>query len=90
MTYEFTYTPRFQKHFKSLSIQEKKQLKNKLELLAQNPFHPSLRTKRIKGTVEFFECSVNMDIRILWYYEGDKIIALVDVGDHDILKQFKQ
>jgi mRNA interferase RelE/StbE len=65
MAYEFTFTPRFQKHFKGLTAQEKKQLKNKLELLAQNPFHPSLRTKRIQGTTDLFECSVNMDIRII-------------------------
>ena len=42
MAYEFTFTPRFQKHFKDLTVQEKKQLKNKLELLAQNPSHPLL------------------------------------------------
>ena len=48
MAYEFTFTPRFQKHFKGLAAQEKKQLKNKLELLAENPSHPSLRTKRIQ------------------------------------------
>ena len=67
MAYEFTFTPRFQKHFKGLTAQEKKQLKNKLELLAENPSHPSLRTKRIQGTTDLFECSVNMDIRIIWY-----------------------
>ena len=39
MAYEFTFTPRFQKHFKGLNAQEKKQLKNKLELLAENPAH---------------------------------------------------
>ena len=39
MAYEFTFTPRFQKHFKGLNAQEKKQLKNKLELLAENPSH---------------------------------------------------
>lgn len=79
MAYEFTFTPRFQKHFKGLTAQEKKQLKNKLELLAENPSHPSLRTKRIQGTTDLFECSVNMGIRIIWYYESDKMIILVDV-----------
>ena len=74
--------------FQGLTAQEKKQLKNRLELLAQNPSQPSLRTKRIQGTTDLFECSVNMDIRIIWYYEGDKMIILVDVGHHDILKQF--
>lgn len=88
MAYAFTFTPRFQKHFQGLTAQEKKQLKNKLLLLAQNPFHPSLRTKRIQGADGLFECSVNMDIRVIWYYEGDKIIVLVDIGHHDILKQF--
>lgn len=57
MAYKFTFTPRFQKHFKGLTAQEKKQLKNKPELLAQNPSPPSLRTKRIQGTADLFECS---------------------------------
>lgn len=88
MAYKLTYTDRFQKHYKILSENEKKQIIKKLALLAQNPMHPSLRTKRIQGTDDIFECSVNMDIRIIWYYEGDKIIILLDVGHHDILKKF--
>ncbi len=88
MAYRFTFTERFQKHFKYLSTQEKKQIMKKLELLAENPSHPSLRTKRIQGTDNLFECSVNMDIRIIWFYEGDTMIILVDIGHHDILKQF--
>ncbi len=28
-----------------------------------------------------------MGIRIIWYYEGDKMIILVDVAHHDILEQ---
>ena len=88
MAFEFTFTARFQKNFKKLTEQEKKQLKKKLILLTENTSHPSLRTKRIQGTSDLFECSVNMDIRIIWYYEGDKMIILLDVGHHDILKQF--
>lgn len=63
MTYQFTFTRRFQKHFKSLAEEEKKLLMNKLELLAENPMHPSLRTRHIQGAEDLFECSVNMDIR---------------------------
>jgi len=88
MAYQFTFTQRFQKHYKALTAQEKKQLMRKLKLLAENPMHPSLRTKRIQGTDDLYECSVNMSIRIVWYYEEDKMIILVDVGHHDILKQF--
>lgn len=88
MAYQIAFTKRFEKHFKDLNAQEKKQLQNKLRLLAENPMHLSLRTKRIQGTKDLFECSVNMDIRIIWFYEGDRMIILVDVGHHDILKQF--
>ncbi len=45
-------------------------------------------TKRIQGTKNLFECSVNMDIRIIWYYEGNTLIILLDVGHHNILDQY--
>jgi addiction module RelE/StbE family toxin len=88
MNYQFTYTKRFEKHYKKLTAQEKKQLQNKLTLLSENPSHPSLRTKRIQGTDSLYESSVNMDIRVIWYYEDDVMIILVDIGHHDILKQY--
>ena len=88
MSYRLTFTEKFQKNYKKLSDNEKKQLKNKLALLTENPMHPSLRTKRIQGTLDLFECSVNMDIRIIWYYEDNTMIILVDVGHHDILRKF--
>jgi len=86
--YQFTFSKAFKKHYKKLNVNEKKQLTSKLHLLSADPSHPSLRTKRIQGTDNLFECSVNMDIRIIWYYEGDRMIILVDVGHHDILRQF--
>lgn len=88
MALKITFTDRFQKHYNDLNNTEKKQLKNKLTLLSENPLHPSLRTKRIQGTEDLFECSVNMDIRIIWYYEGETMIILVDIGHHDILKKY--
>ena len=88
MIYQFSYSDKFKKHYKKLSITEKKQVTGKLVLLSKDPTHPSLRTKRIQGTERLFESSANMDIRIIWYYEGNRLIALVDVGHHDILRQF--
>lgn len=85
---QISFTNRFQKHFADLSENEKKQLKNKLELLSNNPLHPSLRVKRIQGTEELFEFSVNMDIRVIWYLETDELIILVDIGHHDLLKRY--
>ena len=85
---QITFTDRFQKHYKNLSDTEKRQFKNKLTIFAENPLHPSLRTKRIQGTDDLFEFSVNMDIRVIWFYEGEALVALVDIGHHDILKQY--
>jgi len=88
MAYKITFAPRFQKHYKKLNPNEKKQLKRTLTIFAENPLHPSLRTKRLQGTDGLFECSVNMDIRIIWCYENDIIIIFLDIGHHDILKQY--
>lgn len=88
MAYSITYSPRFQKAYQKLTDIEKKQVKEKVLILSENPLHPSLRTKRIQGTKDYFECSVNMDIRIIWHKEGDTLIILLDVGHHDILKKF--
>jgi mRNA-degrading endonuclease RelE of RelBE toxin-antitoxin system len=88
MVYRLVPSARFQKHYKSFSAPEKKQVAKTLALLAENPIHPSLRAKRIQGSENLFEASVNMDIRIIWYYEGDQIIVLLDVGHHNILRRF--
>lgn len=84
--YKLKFTKNFEKSLKKLSANEQKAIAQKLKLLIQDPFYPSLRTKKIQGLDGIFEMSVNMDIRIIWKYDGDIIILLIDVGHHkDIL-----
>lgn len=71
MAHEITFTPRFQKHFRELTAQEKKQLKNKLELLAENPSHPSLRAKRIQKSTDLFKYS--MTVKILFSIKKSRL-----------------
>lgn len=40
--YSVTYSDRFKKNYKKLDANVKKQLKNKVSILMENPFHPSL------------------------------------------------
>lgn len=80
--YKLKYTKEFEKNLKSLTKQEQKIVASKLKLLTSNPFYPSLRTKKVQGTDNVFEMSVNMDIRILWKYENGIIILLLDIGHH--------
>ncbi|MFA7118789.1 MAG: hypothetical protein WC159_08460 [Sphaerochaetaceae bacterium] len=88
MHFQITTSSRFEKSYSKLTQVERKQLKSKLELLAKNPLHPSLRTKRIQGSESLFEFSVNMDVRVIWYHEGNLIIVLLDVGHHDVLGKY--
>jgi mRNA-degrading endonuclease YafQ of YafQ-DinJ toxin-antitoxin module len=59
-----------------------------IKLLAEDPAYKSLRTKKMKGKNRYYESSVNMDIRILWEYQNNNVIALFKVGHHDILRKY--
>ncbi len=83
-----TYSSRFSKHYKKLEHSEKDLIKKKLLILIKDPRHPSLRTKKIKGSIGLFESRINMDIRLLWYYEGEQILVILDVGHHDLLDRY--
>ena len=83
--YKLEPTKAFEKGLKKLSSVEQKAVANKLKILVADPFHPSLRTKKVQKLKDVFESSVNMDIRLLWQHKGDRIILMIDVGHHDIL-----
>ena len=73
MSYRLQLEKNFTKHYAKLTAKERGMVDNKLRILAQDPWHPSLRTKRIQGTVAF---------------EGDRIIML-DVDHHDKLLKWR-
>ena len=74
----------FVKHYRKLTTVERDMVDDKLRILAHDPWHPSLRTKRIQGTGEF-EVSVNMDIRMAIVFQGDELIIMLDIDHHDKL-----
>ena len=76
------YSDSFREGVQRLSLETKKQLKKKLELMTENPKHSSLRSKMIQGIDGIFEASVNMDVRITWQYTEYGIL-LRKIGEHD-------
>jgi addiction module RelE/StbE family toxin len=58
-----------------------------LELLAEDAFHPQLRTHKLKGKLKgSWACSAGYDLRIVFKYvrhEGTEAILLETVGTHD-------
>jgi len=86
MTRRFKSTRKFDKQFKQLEAKASKQAAKTIELFISDLSHPSLRFKKIKGTNNFFEISVNMSIRIIVEVttEGnDQINTLYIIGTHD-------
>ena len=78
----FIRSDRFKENYLKLNDEIKKKVKNKLKLMAENPMHPSLRTKRVQGTQHIFEASINMNIRITWQYAENDIL-IRNIGEHD-------
>lgn len=83
--YKLESTKQFSKALKKLSNSEQRVVAEKLKILIDDPFYPSLRTKKVQKFKDIFESSVNMDIRLLWQHKGDRIILMIDIGHHDIL-----
>jgi mRNA-degrading endonuclease YafQ of YafQ-DinJ toxin-antitoxin module len=86
--YIILYSKKFRRAFSKLTKAEQELVMDKIELLEDDPFYPSLRSKKFHARSEYYECSVNMDIRILWQYENGRIILLLNVGHHDMLKKY--
>ncbi len=79
---ELIYSNRFKKDYKKLSKELQESVNSKLKLFIKNINHPSLRTKKIQGSKNDFELSINMNYRIVWQYAEDKIY-LKAIGKHD-------
>lgn len=63
--------------------------RNTLEQLSNDPFHPLLRTHKLKGRLAgSWACSVDYDTRIVFEFvrnpqSNDEEILLLSVGSHD-------
>ena len=86
MTRRFKSTRKFDKQFKQLDRKASIQAEKTIELFISDPSHPSLRYKKIQGTDNFYEISVNMSVRIIIEVTSDRndqINTLYIIGTHD-------
>lgn len=85
MTRRLVFTARFERLFRKLPQSIRRATYEKLDMLLSDPSHPSLRVKRVKGTVDIWETSVTMNYRITFEIAGETVI-LRRIGTHDILR----
>ena len=86
-TYQFS--KRFKKEYNKLPKEIQKAFDQKLQLLLQEMFHPSLRVKRIQGTKTRWEGSVTMKYRFTFEFLENGLIFRA-IGTHDILNRESQ
>ncbi|MDR3565583.1 MAG: cytotoxin [Negativicutes bacterium] len=60
------------------------QVEKFLRLIEEDPRHPSLRIKKIQGTTDIFEASVNMSVRVSFQYAKPDTVYLRNIGEHDM------
>ncbi|WP_416667198.1 type II toxin-antitoxin system RelE/ParE family toxin [Egbenema bharatensis] len=85
------WTPKSLRAFKRM-IRRNPQLRPLIEQtltqLAEDPFHPSLRTHKLTGELSgIWSCSIDYKLRILFELvqspEGEEAILLLNLGSHD-------
>lgn len=89
---EIGWTPKSLRAFKRL-IRKNPQLRpliaKALQQLAEDPFHPSLRTYKLMGELsDVWSCSIDYSYRILFEFvenieSNSDAILLLNIGSHD-------
>ena len=78
------FHPHFKKSYKNLPLAIKKKAEAKEKLSRKNPFHPSLKTHKLKGKLkDIWSFSIDNKYRIIFIFDNSDVIFL-DVGTHEI------
>lgn len=81
------YTPGFLRQYSKLPTSLKGEVQQKITLFKQDVNHPFLKTHKLKGKMrKCYSFYVNYKYRVIFMYDSKNIIALLDVGDHDVYK----
>lgn len=74
-------TKPFDEDYEALPKEIKKRVDKQLALLLDNPRHPSLRLKKLKGVKDIWEGRITKDYRFTFQIAGDTYI-LRRIGKH--------
>jgi proteic killer suppression protein len=78
------FHPQFKKSYKKLPLTIKKKAEIKEKIFRKNPFHPSLKTHKLKGKLkDIWSFSVDNKYRIIFIFDNNDVIFL-DIGGHEI------
>ncbi|MDA2936219.1 type II toxin-antitoxin system mRNA interferase toxin, RelE/StbE family [Patescibacteria group bacterium AH-259-L05] len=84
-------SPRFKRSYQRLSPHLREDFDEKIIIFAKNPYHPTLKTHKLKGRLQ--ECLafyLKDGYRVLFEFSGTNTVDLLEVGPHGIYKRFRR
>lgn len=87
----FERTEKFKKQYKKLPDKVKLTFSKQIALFVENPQHPSIVSKKNHAASNtfgesIFESRITREYRFLWKWNGDKIVLLLTIGNHEIVE----
>ena len=80
-------TPAFDRRFKKLTNKQKEDFFISLKLFDDDPFHPQLKTHKLKGKWSSFHAfRINYSDRCIFYFLSSKEVILYDIGSRRIYR----
>lgn len=75
---------RFKRSFKKLPACIQNDFERRIKIFFTNPFHPSLRTHKLRGNLaDYYGFYLRDGFRVLFDFEEPNIALLVNIGNHD-------
>lgn len=82
------YTNTFLHEYKNLPNEIKDIAEDKISILKVNPFDVRLKTHKLDTKLKkYWSFSINYRYRIIFVFDGDKIILFHHTGTHDIYRK---
>lgn len=84
---EIHYTPDFKKAYEKIPKNIQKIVNRKDALFRKNPFHPRLKTHKLKGPLKnLWSFYITKSYRILFEFLNSDKVIFYDIGTHEIYK----
>jgi addiction module RelE/StbE family toxin len=84
---KISFSSSFLKDFKKVIKNNPQRLSifnERIKLLGSDPFHPKLKTHKLKGNLKhLWAFSIEYDLRVVFYFFKEDEIVLESIGKHD-------
>ncbi len=82
---------RFKRSYKRLPPHIQNDFDESVKIFFKNPFDPALQTHKLHGNLDaYYAFDLRAGYRVLFVFEEDSTVLLVNIGDHDDYKKWSR